>query len=74
MDFDSLESAALTLSTEERARLVWVLLESLNHVPKWELDRLWRQEALRRGAVLSDETADADEEASREQQESAGLQ
>jgi hypothetical protein len=52
MDFDSVEKEALSLSTDDRARLAQELLESLDTLPPDELRKLWLDEAERRAAQI----------------------
>jgi hypothetical protein len=52
MDFDSVEKQALSLSTDDRARLAQELLESLDTLPPDELRKLWLDEAERRATQI----------------------
>ncbi len=53
MDITEIERKALTLSPAERARLVEVLLESLDGLDSEEVKDLWAMEAERRSDELN---------------------
>ena len=48
MDLRTITELALKLPTEDRARLVRELLESLESLPSSEVESLWLEEAARR--------------------------
>jgi len=52
MDIKTLEREALNLPTDDRARLIRDLLDSLDDLPSQEVDRLWLEEANRRAEQL----------------------
>ena len=51
MSTEEIENAALNLTPRERARLAERLLESLEDLTDDENERLWAEEAARRGAA-----------------------
>jgi Putative addiction module component len=53
MDLEALDTAALTLSPDLRARLAEKLLQSLEALSDAESERRWAQEARRRHAELA---------------------
>ena len=55
MDIALLEAEVLKLSALDRARLVRVLLDSLDDLPPQELERLWFDEAGRRATPADNE-------------------
>lgn len=52
IDVETLEREALRLPPEERARLATELLESLDELPRGDLDKVWLDEAARRAAQI----------------------
>lgn len=52
MDLKSLENEALGLSSQERARLAFDLIESLETLSDSEIEQLWAQEAQRRAEQI----------------------
>jgi hypothetical protein len=52
MDIETLEREALRKPAEDRARLAMVLLESLDELPRQEVERLWLEEAACRAAQI----------------------
>jgi hypothetical protein len=52
MDLKSLENEALGLSSKERARLAFDLIESLEVLSPAEVEQLWNQEAQRRAEQI----------------------
>jgi hypothetical protein len=52
MDVDTVEREALKLSEAERARLARELLDSLEHVPPQNVERLWLDEAATRASQI----------------------
>lgn len=56
MDLESLENEALNLSSQERARLAFDLIESLELLSPAEIEQLWTQEALRRSEQIDAQT------------------
>lgn len=57
MSTDELETEALKLSPQDRARLAERLLESLESLSDAENARLWAEEAARRDAAWNEESA-----------------
>ncbi len=57
MSTEELEQEALKLTPRDRARLAERLLHSLETLSEEENAQLWTEEAARRDAVWSDETA-----------------
>lgn len=52
MDLKSLEDEALGLPSQDRARLAFDLIESLEVLSPAEIERLWAQEAQRRAEQI----------------------
>lgn len=56
MDLKSLENEALGLSSQDRARLAFDLIESLEVLSPSEIEQLWTQEALRRAEQIDSQS------------------
>ncbi|MBA2678321.1 MAG: addiction module protein [Ktedonobacteraceae bacterium] len=52
MDLKSLENEALELTSQDRARLAFDLIESLEVLSPSEVEQLWTQEAQRRAEQI----------------------